>query len=690
MKQPKISWLAHRAAVIAAVGASLAAAGHAFAADEKSTDSQPVAGPSDHSSDYNNWVELSVANAWVRNNDASFQQQHGVRADQPFGGISDLHIEQELGKTGLFTVDGHAIYDNRDYLIKLGLSQSDLGYIQAGYKQYRTYYDGSGGFYPTTGLWYDLYNDEMGLDRGEAWGEAGLTLPDMPVFKVRYTHQFRKGMKDSTEWGDTAAGRSIVPTFYDIDEKRDVVELDVTHNLGSTEASLGFRYDRLDQDNQRVVRRQPGAATDRTIVSDEIVKSDLFNGHGYVQTRINEKVMVTLGGSYTTLDTDTGGSRIYYLPSSGNDHGFTDLTGGSGVKQWVGNLSVMLQPSPHLTIVPSLRVENQCQEGIADFTETSTNVIAVIQNTRTRDFLDVTESLEARYTGIKNWVLSGKATLTQGQGNLRENEIEPEETPVLVSIYRDTDSCRFVQKYQLGANWYPNRHLNFAVQAYYKRRANEYTHNADDTTNNTANRYPAYLANQNFDTEDVNARVTWHPSANLTLVTRYDFQFNTIDTRADLLAQVQSAKGISHIISQNISWVPWSRLYLQGAGSYAYDEFTTPADDITGTAAGRVTKTQNGYWQGSLLAGFVVSDNTDLQAQYAYYRADDYYNNSATGLPYGADDEQHTATVGIIHRINKNLRLSLKYGYFVYHDRLSGGHNNYEAHMIGSNLQYRF
>ena len=49
---------------------------------------------------------------------------------------------------------------------------------------------------------------------------------------LRYAHEFRKGLKDSTEWGDSNltggfGTRSIVPTFYNIDEKRDIFQGDV-------------------------------------------------------------------------------------------------------------------------------------------------------------------------------------------------------------------------------------------------------------------------------------------------------------------------------------------------------------------------------------------------------------------------------------------------------------------------------
>jgi len=137
--------------------------------------------------DYNNWIELAVGSFFVSGNDAQFQQRHQKPAGV-FGGVEDFHYETPFQKQGTFTIDGRALFDNHDYAVTLSLSKPDKGYVRAGYRETRTYYDGSGGFFPPNGQWFQLYNDEMSLDRGEAFIEAGLTLPNVPVITFRYCH----------------------------------------------------------------------------------------------------------------------------------------------------------------------------------------------------------------------------------------------------------------------------------------------------------------------------------------------------------------------------------------------------------------------------------------------------------------------------------------------------------------------
>ncbi len=95
-----------------------------------------------------------------------------------------------------------------------------------------------------------------------------------------------------------------------------------------------------------------------------------------------------------------------------------DLAGGANMKQYVANFNLMVIPIDNLAIVPSLKVEKQDLSGVAAFTGlTVTNLPAVppnpaqpapmstedLVNTADCNFLEVTEALEARYTGVRNW-----------------------------------------------------------------------------------------------------------------------------------------------------------------------------------------------------------------------------------------------------------------------------------------------
>jgi hypothetical protein len=191
--------------------------------------------------------------------------------------------------------------------------------------------------------------------------------------------------------------------------------------------------------------------------------------------------------------------------------------------------------------------------------------------------------------------------------------------------------------------------------------------------------------------------MTLRPLANLTLVSRYDFQVTSYNLRGDInsfgipLLEIESAEATSHIFSQSASWVPLPQLYLQSSITYAFQRTETPASSLTGAASRLVQNAENDYWNASALVGYVLTKMSDVQAQYYYYRADNYDpSNASVGLPYGAGSEQHGVTATLLNHLRKNILWKIQYGFFTGHDQTSGGNNDYRAHLVYSSLQYRF
>jgi hypothetical protein len=674
--------------------------------------------------EYNNWLDLGLGHFLVSDDKAQFQQRNHLPSGT-FGGVQDFHWETSVGKQALFTVDGRGVFDNHDYDLTLGLTQPETGYVRAGYKEFRTYYDGSGGFFPPNNQWFNIYNDELQLDRSEAWIEAGLRVPNVPEITFRYSHEVREGKKDSTIWGDTGltgglGTRAIVPSFYGIDEKRNIFDLDAKHTIGKTEFGVGGRVDLLEQNDSLNIRRRPdetgttvagpGTSIDRYVTQRNNLDADNFNVHTFADTRFNDRVRFTVGGSFTTLETDISGSRIYgpsydsvynplFVSRQERDSGFLDLGGGAHWKQYVGNMNLMFTPWEHVDVVPSLRIEHAQQDGYSHYISTDVGAAPTFPSTQQnitdeqeRNYTDVSQALEVRYTGITNWVFYTRGEWVEGQEDLTEHQVDTDLPPPGTKIARDTDTTRFTQKYVLGINWYPQHRLNLSLQYYHRQQENDYNQDVDSTSNatNSGDRYPGFIMREEFKTDDVNFRVTWRPFPFLTTITRYDFQRSTIDNQGDHLDSVMSGDLTSHIINEGITLVPWNPIYIQLSATYAYNEWDTQATGQPGAAANLVTPSLNGYWMVGGTLGWTLDDRTDLQAQYSYYESDDFRNNSTVSTPYGNSSHEHRVTVALNRMLTKKLRWTMKYGFFDYDDDTSGNHNSYRAHMIYSSLQFRF
>ena len=154
---------------------------------------------------YNNWVDLSVGGLMTSGNNAQAQQQYQLQQDA-FGGISDLHLQQDVDKKTTLTLDGHALFDQNDYSVELRFEREDFGYVRVHATDFRTWYNGAGGYFPPTGCNISSRMMNCRWIAATFSIEAGLTPKDLPQVVFKYTHSYRDGDKSSTIWGPVHPG----------------------------------------------------------------------------------------------------------------------------------------------------------------------------------------------------------------------------------------------------------------------------------------------------------------------------------------------------------------------------------------------------------------------------------------------------------------------------------------------------
>ncbi len=651
---------------------------------------------------YVNWIELSAGGLLTSGDNAQAQQRQHM-SNGAFGGVEDLHFQENLDKKTLFTLDGHGLFDLHDYKLSLALTREEVGYVRFNYENFRTWYDGAGGYFPLDNVQYRLPNDDLHIDRGEISFEAGLTLKDAPQVVFKYTHRYQDGDRSSTDWGpaQTSVGtRSLVPGFYDINEKADIFQLDVTHHIKATTFGAGVRYETGNLDDAFNVMFRPGEPVQQALTDKQGTSYDMFSVHAFTETWFQKSLFLSTGFLYENLDNTFSGSRIYgddfdvaYMPNTLSGLGYFDLHGGSHQNEYVLNVNLMTIPLNQFTIVPAIRVQKDDWNANSSGTGTLADLTPeAFTASSERDVLEVRERIDMRYSAVTNWVFYAGPEWTEGQGDLKQNGGLTQVGGIgLPPVQEDTDDSHFYQKYFAGATWYPTRRVTLDVGGYFKQNNYDYNFDVDSTSNasTSPNRYPAYLTMQSFNTYDANGRLTLRPLQNLTLVSRYEYQYSQTHTTPDPisgLSGVDSSQITSQIIGQNICWTPWSRLNLQVGFNYVLSETKTPTSEYTQA----VLNSLNNYWTLNFNAGVVLDDKTDLNLGYYYYAADDFQNNSLAGLPLGAGGRENGVTATLSRRLTPNLRLNLRYGYDNYDDFASGGNNSYRAQLIYSSLQYRF
>src|SRR5262245_30950528 len=568
--------------------------------------------------EYKNWIELAIGGVITSGDRAQFEQEHRLPGDQVYGGIQDLHFEGTFDKDGVFSVDGHAIVAFNDYDITVQLSKPSLGYIKAGYTEFRTWYDGNAGFFPHNDVFFNSPYPEMHIDRGDAWIELGLRAPNWPEITIRYDHEFRFGQKDSTVWGDTnltglavQPTRKIVPSFQNLDEKRDIFSFEGSKTIGNTDVLLGMRYEHNTNDYSLNMERGAGQlppvvpppGQQRKVTQQQNNDVDLFSGHGITETRITDNLWFTAGYSYTTITNDLSGSRIFGthwdeafgepVPTLGSsDHAFIDLAGTAQIKENLFNANLFWMPLENLAILTGFRYTHENMD-----TESTFIAEELVPNTppftplnpeggfhfafaeptkggRNADYKLFAERVEFRYNGIKDWLFYAEGEWEEEWGHVDEFQSLDETEPL------DKNTNALGQKYTIGFTWYASMRLNFAGRYFHRIASYD-----EDLFSSEHQR----LLNQDWNIDDFNIWMTFRPKlptclGTLALVTRYDFVHTSIDGQwffeDETLAELQTGEIKNHVISESLNWNPLPRFFLQATFSYVLNQTDTPANNI--------------------------------------------------------------------------------------------------------------
>jgi hypothetical protein len=683
-------------------GASLLALGAQAQAADTNTIIKPEQAYEGGTNTYNNWVELSAGGLMNTGNGKS--AVGGTKQDTgAFGGIQDLHYQTEVAKKTTLTLDGHSIFDTHNYSATVGLVKEDVGYLRFLVENFRTYDSGLGGYVPSDRKAYQSPSGPLSLDRGQFGFEAGLTKPDMPQITLKYNHAYRNGQKSSTEWGPEhdSSGNTYraYPSILDLDEKTDTLQVDLTHHYNKINYGVGGTYQHGDLTDTHKDTFWQGEPSQQRVTDQQGTTYDMFSAHTFAESWVKNNLFLSGAFMYSDLDDTFSGSRIYgddfdvpYSPSyPGLSYGYTNLKGNAHAHQYVWNINLLSMPTKTFSITPSIRINKEDWNADSSGTGTLGTDTTPFNSNSGRDDLELTGKLEARYTGVTNWVFSAGGQWTEGQGNYHEtggltqvNGIGP------MPVNYATDDEQFLQKYFLNARWYPARRASLDFGGYYKNNHYDYNHAQDNTPNDgsAGSAYPGFIAFQSFETWDGSVRLTLRPFSKVTTVTRYEYQYSTIHMEPDAgsgFNEQESEKLHSQIIGQTVNWTPLTWLGLQAGANYVLSTTETPVSGYSQS----VLNSQNNYLTLNFNSDFVLSEKTDLNIGYFYYHADDF-KTPADGLPLGAGAEEHSATATLIHRITQNLRLTLKFAFTHYEDKTNNGLGDYNSYLVSSGLQYRF
>jgi hypothetical protein len=143
-------------------------------------------------------------------------------------------------------------------------------------------------------------------------------------------------------------------------------------------------------------------------------------------------------------------------------------------------------------------------------------------------------------------------------------------------------------------------------------------------------------------------------------------------------------------IGETIDWTPCSKFYAQGNVNVVYNTINTiyPRAGITPATTTAASYDTNNVLQnslnnnitGSIVLGFVLDKDDDVQIQGNYYRAAN--GNAALApwtMPYGVAIKEQSVTVGLKHKFSKTMIGEVKVGQFDSHNDTTGGLTNFKG-----------
>jgi hypothetical protein len=634
----------------------------------------------------------------VDGNERQFREHYRQREGWS-GGATEFELEQALDADTRFKLEGHALAHQEDYRVGLELKRTDVGFVRAGYREFRTWFNDVGGFYEPFGLAAPRLDRDLHMDTGWAWIDLGLTLPRGPQMTLGYEYQFKEGAKSTLQWGGVTVGgvtKSIYPAFKEVDEQTHVLKFDLSHEWRGLRIEDSFRGEWHDAQTRRV--NANFATFDIAHAYNERFR--YFQGANALTMEKQARDWLFWSGGYlfSRLSGEGGFQQISFAPSSGAIAiAPSDATPLVVVRasSHIFNLGTRLGPWEGLSFTTALQGDWTRTEGFGDGSVFGFPVRSAHTYGLDTDKAVFEERFGLRYDRLPWTVLFADAKFRQESIGQFERELIGDGFGTDKDYLRDTDATGKVKDFKGGFSVSPHTSVTFTASYRHRDKSDDYDHRADtDLSGTPGNGYPTLLLARDETSDEIEARLAWRATRWLRTTLKYEFnstEFSNLTAPATTFFPVGGAPGGSllsgkydaHLYSLNATLTPWTRLYLNATLNY------TDTRQISGVNDGvAIVPFKGGTWSAVSSGTFVVDNRTDFTLTHSFSRADFGQANNAA-LPLGLNYSLHGVQAGLTRRIRDNLRTGLQYLFQQYHERGNGGVNDYTAHGVFGTLTWR-
>ncbi|HZZ56352.1 MAG TPA: hypothetical protein VFE31_00880 [Opitutaceae bacterium] len=691
---------------------------------------------------FDSYIQISGYRPWIAGDGAAFQQRTGDATAGVYG-IENLKYSKDLSNDVNLQVNGRALSGSDDYLAQVVVTDDNLGSVDVGYKLFRTFYDGVGGFFPLNDSFLAMSPEDLHVDRGAFWINLKLQRATGPVVTLSFRDETRTGDKDSTEWGlevapdakivggalsGTAAPANtiaLVPNVQALAEHHKILEATVTETAGKTTEVLRASADWVGNVDTRYYDRYLGShvtADPSVNVLDDQETTDThsFRAVSQTTTDISSWLSSEVGLSYFHLGGEDGGEWITPSYSTTAKAIFPTVTAGDivatpEVNDYVADAFLHLQPLRDLRADVGFREESETISDQGSFitealtstakTTAASNVTTATDPTYSHETDHVaTPEVSLEYVGLRNVTFYGDFDdrIDRGQQHWINPYAAISQTgtaaeilsavPIADVFFQGADESNRDAK--LGMNWNVAPELTIRAEVFRKDHWNTYL-GSDDIVGTGS--YGALFAT-GYTFTGTRVSLLFKPSPIISFNTSYQPQIGRMSVTSDAVSGGQgtespSGRAEAQMFGETVDLTPYKQLYVQASLNIVYNYISTAYPDTvvstTPVVAPPFQNANNNYVTASVLCGFVLTRSTDAEISGVWQHANNFDPAIAWGgIPYGASFLNESLTAGIKQKLSARLFGQAKVGYLVNRDPTTGGFTNYHGPLAYISLLY--
>jgi len=626
-------------------------------------------------------VKPALQTAIVTGDKEKFEEDNWT-ARNTTGGIDSLTVSKQLNKQDSLEFEGRAIPGNNDYDTGLTLSREGVGSLIVAFKEFRKYYDGTGGFYP--GFPSSMYNPVelnhgLHMDIGNFKIAAILAKENAPEYSLSYERDFRNGTKSLLDWGSVTNGvttRKIYPSFL---ERKETVD----------RFKAGVKYEKSDL----------LLAGDQMV---EMTKAQKQNTYSQTYNLITNTFTGTTRTQFQNMDSNLASTKLRFTKDFNDKFSFNcgvlynHFKGGT-METLIGSTnredpasidqnSVTLLPNIYFipfnntTVSFGSRAEFIKKNGIADANTSAPETIMVETHSYQKIF---TQDLGLKYNGIKNAVLYTDADFENKLITLSDAQ---EASIATDSFNREMDTHTAKREFTAGIKIYPLPKVNITLQ---EKAKNEFIKNNYIFTGGSANNN--FIINSlNTISQDPSLKLNYKPMRWLALSLGYTFDSTTYGMQTRFSDRILKSKYQADIYSGEVTLTPFDYFYCSLFYEKKNARTKTPANGELGATTGNLPAYDSGVDVLGANLGYALTKKTTLDGGCSLYKSDNFVDYSGTGLPLGLNNSSKDIFIGCKHAFDKNRSLELKYTYKIYIDASSNHADDYEAHLLSAAMNMAF